>query len=79
MAANEDFLPTCDPNLKPLAASRLNSLTPRRAVDSSGQVGWLYDAYNDRVLSNSNINLVKERADPKKRPQCFFQQPDMNK
>ncbi|CAF2106657.1 unnamed protein product [Rotaria magnacalcarata] len=78
MATNENFLPTCDPGLTPIAATRSSTFTPRRAIDSSGQVGSFYDAYNDRVLSDSNKYIVKEQVYPKKKSRCFLKSVDLN-
>jgi GTP-binding protein EngB required for normal cell division len=58
MSTDSQFLPTCDTQLKPIVASRSNSFTPRRAVDSSGRVGSFYDACCDQVLHNSNLHFV---------------------
>ncbi|CAF3658992.1 unnamed protein product, partial [Rotaria sordida] len=72
MATKQGYLPICDPDFTPIAASTSNSFISRRAIDPSGRLGSLYDAYSDRVLSNSNINLSTQLAGSHRRPECFI-------
>jgi hypothetical protein len=72
MSTHSDFLSTCDPYLTPIVATRLNSFTPRRAVDSTGRLGSFYDACCDQVLHNSVSNFVPELAKSRGPPQCFI-------
>ena len=74
-SADDDFLPTCDPTLRPKAAQRGRSpFTPRRAVDRNGRVGSLYDARADRVLSGQITNLHYTSISRRSTATCYIQQ-----
>ena len=73
MARKRDLLPTCDPNLTPIVADRSDLCTPRRAVDSSGRVGMLYDACCDQVFGQSNIGVIMQPNEGRKPPTCFVE------
>ena len=67
----ENPLPTCDPHLVPLVSSRSKPFTPRRAVDSSGRVGSLYDACQDQVLLQPTLQCKKKLGTSRHLPSCL--------
>jgi hypothetical protein len=79
MARKQDFFRTCDPNLTPLAATRSAEFTPRRAVDASGRVGFLYDASCDKVLHKSNINFNTQSVNSRGLPKCYVESYNIDK
>ncbi|CAF3137444.1 unnamed protein product [Rotaria sp. Silwood2] len=72
MARLGNPLPTCNPDYYPLASYRSGDFTPRRAVDSNGKVGWLYDASTDQVLSDSEIKFNIKWLLCRALPSCFM-------
>ncbi|CAF4873477.1 unnamed protein product, partial [Rotaria sp. Silwood1] len=72
MATDKEYLPTCDPDVTPIAASKLNRFISRRAIDPSGRLGSLYDVYSDRILPNSNISFLTQSADSCRHPKCYM-------
>ncbi|CAF5005037.1 unnamed protein product, partial [Rotaria sp. Silwood1] len=71
MATDKEYLPTCDPDVTPIAASKSNCFISRRAIDPSGRLGSLYDVYSDRILPNSNISFSTQSADSCRHPKCY--------
>ncbi|CAF3175632.1 unnamed protein product [Rotaria sp. Silwood2] len=72
MATKQGYLSICDPDLTPIAATKSSPFISRRAFDPSGRLGSLYDAYSDRILSNSTIDFLTQFADSRRQPKCYM-------
>ncbi|UJR36904.1 hypothetical protein I4U23_029617 [Adineta vaga] len=71
MSITSGYLPTCNPNIVPHVANTSYPFTPRRAADTTGRFGLLYDASCDKMLHSSYTNLRKITVQSSQKPQCY--------
>ncbi|UJR36905.1 hypothetical protein I4U23_029618 [Adineta vaga] len=71
MSITSGYLPTCNPGLTPIVAERSSRFTPRRAIDTTGLLGSLYDASCDKMLHSSYPNLRKTTVQSSQKPHCY--------